>query len=276
VTPGYCNQAALTAERFLPHPFSPEPGLRLYKTGDLGRYRPDGTIEFLGRTDHQVKIRGFRVEPGEIAAVLQEHPAVAEAVVVAREVMPSKRLIAYVVSAPQLAPAPGELRRFLQARLPDYMVPALFVPLEALPLAPNGKVDYQALPTAETLRPQSDAAYVAPATEVERSIARIWQEVLQVDKVGIHDNFFDLGGHSLAMVQAHSQLQSLYSSDLSLVELFRYPTISTLASYISQQEHAPCVPGQSATRGTMRRGAIKRQRQLRQERRNAAQGTQHE
>jgi amino acid adenylation domain-containing protein len=267
VTIGYCNRAALTAERFLPHPFSEVAGARLYKTGDLGRYRPDGTIEFLGRSDQQVKIRGFRIELGEIETVLHEHPAIAEAVVVA----PSpQRLVAYLVAAQNPPPSPSELRRFLQAKLPDYMVPSFFVWLEALPLAPNGKVDRQALPDVETLRTGLDATYVAPATEVERTLAMIWQEVLHVEKVGIHDNFFDLGGHSLAMVHVHSKLQETYRSDLSLVDLFRYPTISALVSYVSQQEHEPFATGQSDARAEMRRGSIRRQRQLRQERRNAA------
>jgi acyl carrier protein len=150
------------------------------------------------------------------------------------------------------------------------MVPSRFVWLEALPLAPNGKVDHQALPEAETLRTGLDATYVAPATEVEQTMAMIWQEVLHVEKVGIHDNFFDLGGHSLAMVHVHSKLQELYRCDLSLVDLFRYPTISALVSYVSQQEREPFAAGQNDARAEMRRGSIRRQRQLRQERRNAA------
>ena len=240
VTLGYGNQAALTAERFLPHPFSAVPGARLYQTGDVGRYRPDGAIEFLGRADQQVKIRGFRIELGEIEAVLQEHPAVTDAVVVAREaqsvrdarshedISQNTRLVAYLVTNQNPHPTYSELRRFLQAKLPDYMVPALCVWLDTLPLAPNGKVDRQALPAAEMRSMAIDSTYVTPGTEVERTIAMIWQEVLQVDRVGMHDNFFDLGGHSLAMVQVHSKLQDIYSRDLSLVDLFRYPTISAL------------------------------------------------
>jgi amino acid adenylation domain-containing protein len=274
VTDGYCNRAALTAERFLPHPFSDAPGVRLYKTGDLGRHRPDGTIEFLGRTDQQVKIRGFRIELGEIEAVLQEHAAIREAVVIATS---PQHLAAYLVTTHQPPPSSNELRHFLQVKLPDYMVPSFFVWLEALPLAPNGKVDRQALSEAKTLYTELDTSYVAPATEVERTLAIIWQEVLQVEKVGMHDNFFDLGGHSLAMVHVHSKLQALYSRDLSLVDLFRYPTISALASYVSQQEHEPFTAGQSDARAQMRRDSIRRQRQLRQERRNAAQQrAQHE
>jgi amino acid adenylation domain-containing protein len=288
VTAGYCNQAALTAERFLPHPFSNGPGERLYKTGDVGRYRPDGTIEFLGRSDHQVKIRGFRIELGEIEAVLREHPAVTEAVVVSREerrgshsqedASQQQRLIAYLVTQQTPPPSPSELRHFLRAKLPDYMVPALFVWLTALPLAPNGKVDHQALPDAAMLGTGIDTTYVMPDSEVERTIAALWQEVLQVERVGIHDNFFDLGGHSLAMVQVHGKLQDIYGSDLSLVDLFRYPTISALASHVSQREDEPVAFGQSTARAETRRESVRRQRQLRQERRTQhhEQGAQHE
>jgi acyl carrier protein len=168
------------------------------------------------------------------------------------------------------APPQGELRRFLQARLPDYMMPALFVWLAELPHAPNGKVDYRALPAAATLRPASEAAYVAPASDIERGIARLWQEVLRVEKVGLHDNFFDLGGHSLAMVQVHGKLQSLYSYELSLVDMFRYPTISALVSYVNQQTPQPWSAGTGDERAATRRQAIARQRQRRQEQRHTA------
>jgi acyl-CoA synthetase (AMP-forming)/AMP-acid ligase II/acyl carrier protein len=289
VAVGYVNQVAFTAERFLPHPFSSVPGVRLYKTGDLGRYRPDGTIEFLGRIDHQVKIRGFRIELGEIEAVLHAHPGVADAVVVARErssrqlprrgpagsgalgpdeASHEQRLIAYLVPRQDPPPSPGELRRFLQAKLPDYMVPALFVRLEALPLAPNGKIDPQALPEAEELHRGLDATYVMPGTEAEHTIARVWQEVLHVDRVGIHDNFFDLGGHSLAMVQVHSTLQDIYSRALSLIDMFQYPTISALAKYVSQEESEPSAVQHSEARAETRREAMRRHRHSRQERRH--------
>jgi hypothetical protein len=264
------------------------PGARLYKTGDLGRYQPDGNIEFLGRIDHQVKIRGFRIELEEIAAVLQAHPAIASAVVVARaagnrqvpqsgqagsgalesdDTSQAQRLIAYLVPRQNSAPAPGELRRFLQQKLPAYMVPALFVPLAALPLAPNGKIALQALPVAEDMRPGFDATYVMPGTAAEQTIARVWQEVLHIDRVGIHDNFFDVGGHSLAMVQVHSKLQAIYSSALSLVDMFHYPTISALARYVSQAEQSPSAVQQSAGRAETRQESMRRHRQVRQERR---------
>jgi hypothetical protein len=275
------------------------PGARLYKTGDLGRYRPDGIIEFLGRTDHQVKIRGFRIELGEIEAALKEHPAIAEAVVIARDektapslqggtaesgtagqadVSRQKRLIAYLVTDQNPPPTPGELRRFLQAKLPDYMTPALFVRLDALPLAPNGKIDRQALPDADRLRTESDATYVAPHTEVEHAIALLWQDVLQVERVGVHDNFFDRGGHSLVMVQVHSALQALYGLDLSLVDMFRYPTVSALAQYIDRAEGEPSAVQHGDERAAMRQASSSRQRQSRQERRleHEAQRAQHE
>jgi acyl carrier protein len=288
VTGGYGNRSALTAERFLPHPYSHIPGARLYKTGDVGRYKPDGTIEFLGRIDHQVKIRGFRIELEEITAVLRAHPGIADAVVVARaaaghhipqsgqtgrstprleEVSDAKRLIAYLVPKQEPSPSPGDLRRFLQAKLPAYMVPAFFVPLAALPLAPNGKIDHQALPEVEDLRRGLDATYVMPGTETERTIAQVWQEVLHVERVGIHDNFFDLGGHSLAMVQVHSKLQAVYSNALSLIDMFHYPTISALAQYVSQEESTPSAAPHSEARAETRRESLRRQRQLRQERR---------
>jgi hypothetical protein len=287
VTVGYGNRVALTAERFLPHPYSHIPGARLYKTGDIGRYRPDGAIEFLGRIDHQVKIRGFRIELEEVAAVLQAHPEIADAVVVARavarrpipqsgqtgrstpgleEVSDEKRLIAYLVPKQEPPPSPGDLRRFLQAKLPAYMVPVFFVPLAALPLAPNGKIDHQALPEVEDFRRGLDATYVMPGTETERTIAQVWQEVLHVERVGIHDNFFDVGGHSLAMVQVHSKLQAIYSSAFSLLDMFRYPTISALAQYVSQEEGVPSAVSHSAARAETRRESLRRQRQLRQER----------
>jgi acyl carrier protein len=237
---GYLNRPELTAERFVPHPFSDEPGARLYRTGDLARYRPDGPLEFLGRLDHQVKLRGFRIELGEIEAVLGRHPAVREVIVVVREDVPGdRRLAAYVVPAQAPAPALAELRGFLKAHLPDYMVPSAFVPLEALPLTPNGKVDRRALPAPEGLRPELEAAYVAPRTEVERTIATVWQEVLRLEKVGLHDNFFDLGGHSLLLVQVYSKLQGVFSNALSIIDMFKYSTVEALATYLTQTKSEP-------------------------------------
>jgi len=232
---GYLNRPELTAQKFIPNPLNSNPASRFYKTGDLARYLPDGNIEFLGRIDHQVKVRGFRIELGEIEAVLSQHPGVREAVVAAREEeQGSKRLVAYTVFEPESIPTITELRRFLEEKLPSYMVPSAFVPLDALPLTPNGKVDRKALPADEALRPQLDVTYVMPQTEAEQKIAQVWQKALKIEKIGIHDSFFELGGHSLLLVQINSQLRELFNTDLSLIEMFRYPTVSALADYFSR------------------------------------------
>lgn len=235
VARGYLNRPELTAERFVPDPFSQDPEARLYKTGDLVRYQPDGNIEFLGRLDFQVKVRGFRIELGEIEAVLSQHPAVRDAVVVAREDVPGdKRLVAYVVPVATSAVQPGALREFLQSKLPDYMVPAAFVQLQALPLLPNGKVDRRGLPALEWER-QAATVYVSPSDGLEKAIAGIWQELLQVDQIGVDDSFFELGGHSLLIVQAHRRLSGIADRDLSITDMFRYPTIRALAEYLGRE-----------------------------------------
>jgi amino acid adenylation domain-containing protein len=240
---GYLNRPGLTAEKFIPNPFGDEPGTRLYRTGDLARYLPDGDIEFLGRIDHQVKIRGFRIELGEIEAVLSQHPVVKDAVVVASPTIGDgrgepgdKRLVAYVVTNRDQQLTAGELRGFLKERVPDYMVPAVFMFLDELPLMPSGKVDRRALPAPEGVRPELEAAYVAPQTEIEQTIAKVWREALGVDKVGVYDNFFDLGGHSLLVVQVRDKLQKAFGCDLPIVEMFRYPTIDALVKYLRQEE----------------------------------------
>jgi hypothetical protein len=238
LTRGYLNRPELTAEALLPHPFSHEPGARLYKSGDLVRYLPNGNLEFFGRMDHQVKIRGFRIEPGEIEAVLGQHPSVRQTVVVAREDAPGDtRLVAYVVSRQELPPPSSALRSFLQQQLPSYMVPSTFVGLDALPLTPNGKIDRQALPPPERLHLGLAVDYLAPRSEVERLIATVWQEVLQVEQVGIHDNFFELGGHSLSMIRVQSRLQEVCKRPVSVVDMFRYPTISSLAQHLTQAQN---------------------------------------
>jgi amino acid adenylation domain-containing protein len=230
---GYLNRPDLTAQKFIPNPFSYNPAARLYKTGDLARYRYDGTIEYLGRIDYQVKIRGFRIELGEIEAILGQHPAIQEAVVLVREDHPGeKRLVAYVVTSANSHVS--EFRSYLKSKLPDYMMPAAFVMLDSLPLTVNGKVDRRALPLPEIARPDLQVTYIAPTTEVEQTMTTVWQEVLQVEKVGINDNFFDLGGHSLLMVKVQNKLQELLSQELSILELFQYPTINSLANYLSE------------------------------------------
>jgi amino acid adenylation domain-containing protein len=235
---GYLNRPDLTAEKFILHPFSSEPGERLYKTGDLARYLPDGNIEFLGRTDHQVKIRGFRVEPGEIEIVLGQHIAVQQAVVVAREDVSggNKRLVAYVVSAQEQSPTVSELRNFLKEKLPDYMVPSAFVMLDTLPLTPNGKIDRRALPAPDTARPELERTYVAPRTLIEQTLTEIWTEVLRIEQVGIYDNFFELGGHSLLATQVISRVREAFQAEIPLRSLFEAPTVADLAVTLLQRE----------------------------------------
>ncbi|MBV9788631.1 MAG: amino acid adenylation domain-containing protein, partial [Chloroflexi bacterium] len=247
---GYHQRPDLTAERFIPNPFSDQIGSRLYATGDRARYLADGSLEFLGRTDEQIKIRGFRVEPGEIAAALRQHPYVRDAIVVAQRVGPGEqRLVAYVTEnqeprtqnqgaselgsrTPKGHPVLGsELRAFLRAQLPAHMIPAAFVVLDALPLTPSGKIDRRALPDPD-LQPAAEATYVVPHTPLEQTIAEVWRQVLQLDRVGTGDNFFDLGGHSLRLIQVQSQLQNRLQREIPLLDLFRYPTIRALADHL--------------------------------------------
>ncbi|AFZ23801.1 amino acid adenylation enzyme/thioester reductase family protein [Cylindrospermum stagnale PCC 7417] len=226
---GYLNRPELTHEKFIPHPFNSEK--RLYKTGDLARYRVDGSIDFLGRIDHQAKVRGFRIELGEIEAVLAQHPNVRDTVVIASE----NRLIAYVVPEQKTASSVNELRHFLKVNLPEYMIPSAFVFLEALPLNPNGKLDRRALPTPENLRPELTATYQSPQSEIEKTIANMWQDLLHLEKVGVNDNFFDIGGHSLLVVQLNNKLREILKRDLSVVEIFQNPTIKSLAQHLGKK-----------------------------------------
>jgi len=265
---GYLNRPELSAQKFIPNPFSDEPGSRLYKTGDLARYLSDGNIEFLGRIDQQVKIRGFRIELAEIESVLSHYPGVREVTVMVREDAPGdKRLVAYVVPHAGQALTTTDLRCFLEEKLPKYMVPSAFVLLEVLPLTPNGKVDRRALPVPEGLRDELTVDYVAPQSEMERTIAAIWQEVLQVEKVGIHDNFFDLGGHSLLVIQVHSKLRDTLNRELSVVDIFQHPTISALANYCSQEPSEKPSFQHTHDRAQSRKDSIKQQKQLRQKHR---------
>jgi amino acid adenylation domain-containing protein len=230
---GYLNCPELTAEKFIPHPFSNEPGVRLYKTGDLVRYLWDGSIEFLSRLDEQVKLRGFRIELGEVEAALEQHSAVRETVVrVHEDVSGEKRLVAYIVPVDIQGPSDRELRRFLKKQLPDYMVPSTFVKLHTLPLTPSGKVDRQALPRPDRLRPDLEEPFVAPCTVTEQRIADIWSHLLGLQWIGIHDNFFELGGHSLLAMQCMARLQAAFQMDLSVRCLFDTPTIADLAAYL--------------------------------------------
>ncbi|MBD2521399.1 non-ribosomal peptide synthetase [Nostoc sp. FACHB-133] len=233
---GYFNRPELTQEKFIPNPFKNSKfkiqNSKLYKTGDLARYLPDGSIEYLGRIDHQVKIRGFRIELGEIEAALSQHPHVQASCVMAREDnRGDKRLVAYIVLQPEQIPTVQELRSFLKEKLPEYMVPSAIVILESLPLTPNGKIDRRALP-----EPSSELRdkYVAPRTPIEEILALIWQQVLKVELVGRHENFFELGGHSLLATQFISRVRSRLKVEISLRELFAAPTIAELAPSIQQ------------------------------------------
>jgi amino acid adenylation domain-containing protein/FkbM family methyltransferase len=232
VARGYLRRAALTADRFVPDPFSADRGARLYRTGDRARWREDGELEFLGRVDEQVKVRGYRIEPGEIESVLAGHPAVGAAVVVAREDAPGdRRLVAYVVARDGSDPRASELRAHLSGRLPDYMVPGSFVVVDRLPLTPNGKVDRRALPAPEH-DPSRDEAYVAPRTPAEEVLAEIWAEVLGLERVGVEENFFALGGHSLVATRVTSRAREALGVELPLRALFEAQTVAGLAARV--------------------------------------------
>ncbi|WP_437835307.1 amino acid adenylation domain-containing protein [Sorangium sp. So ce1153] len=238
VASGYLGRPGLTAERFVPEPFGPAPGARMYRTGDLARYRADGTLEFLGRLDQQVKVRGHRIELGEIESVLAKHPGVRECAVALRQIhADDARLTAYVVPRDG-ALAPEALRSWLKERLPEAMTPSLFVELPALPLTPNGKIDRKALPAPAAQRADRAAAFVPTRTKIEQQLAEIWSELLRVERVGIDDSFFDLGGHSLLLTQLHARLRRELDPSLALVDLFRYPTIRTLAERLRRDEEA--------------------------------------
>ncbi|WP_375501417.1 amino acid adenylation domain-containing protein [uncultured Nostoc sp.] len=270
VARGYLNRPELSASKFIANPFSHEEGARLYKTGDLARYLRDGNIEYLGRIDNLVKIRGFRIELGEIEAVLSEHPQVQQAVVIAREDTPDdKRLVAYVVSN-QDQFSTSELRGFLKEKLPDYMVPSVFVMQSVLPLTSNGKVDRKALPTPDLSTSDLSEGFVAPSTPTEEILAKLWMEVLGRKQVGIYDNFFDIGGHSLLIIQVGNKVREIFNSNISVTDLFKYPTISNLAKYLSQEnnvEQTALAPSDELAK--KQKEAIKRQKQLMKQKRKA-------
>jgi amino acid adenylation domain-containing protein len=231
---GYHQRAALTAERFVPDPFSGRPGARLYKTGDLARRLPDGSFDYLGRNDAQVKIRGYRIETGEIAETLRAHPAVREAAVVAQAVKDGdRRLVAYLVRNSAVQPAVEELRSFVGHRLPGYMVPAAFLWLDTMPLTPTGKIDHRALPAVGSDR-ASDVGYRAPETTEERLVAATWSELLAIDRVGAYDDFFHLGGHSLNATQLISRVRELFGVELSLRNVFEHSTLAAFARLVRE------------------------------------------
>jgi acyl carrier protein len=267
----------LTGERFVPDSFGNVEGARLYRTGDQARYLPDGSIEYMGRIDHQVKLRGYRIELGEIEAALEEHEAVREAAVVVKGEAENYRLTAFVVSHRESASLVTELKNYLREMLPDHMVPSAFVVLEALPLTPNGKVDRKQLMSIEVNGQDREMAYLAPRNHLEEAIAKIWQDVLRVEKVGINDNFFDLGGHSLTLIEAHSKLRETAGIEIALIEMFHYPTIASLAMAsltIASPEGSSngvdeATAEQSLDRAERRREKTRQQREFRGTRRTA-------
>jgi hypothetical protein len=238
---GYLNRPALTAERFIPNPFSREPGARLYRTGDLASYQPNGNIEFLGRSDSQVKIRGYRVELGEIEANLNQHPSVQHSVALVRQDPQTghQQLVAFAVPNPGTAPTPSELQGFLKEKLPEYMVPSIVVMLDRLPLTPSGKVDRCALPTPERSRDLLGDEYVAPRTAAEEALATVWSQVLGVDRIGIHDSFFELGGHSLLATQVISRIRDIFRLDVRLRTIFEAPTVAEMSQALIAREKNP-------------------------------------
>ena len=256
VARGYLNRPELTAEKFVAHPFSSNPAARLYRTGDRARYRADGTIEFLGRYDQQIKLRGHRIEPGEIEAVLRQHEGVRDCVVhVYEPATDDRRLAAYVVPAGESSTLAAELRQFLEPKLPGCMVPSAFVWLDKLPLTPNGKVNRQALPMPDETRPSLATAFAAPRTDMEKRIAKLWRELLRVQTVGLHDNFFDLGGNSLLVVQEQVRLRDDVGVNVPVVRLFQYPTVASLADFLGNDRQTPSLTS-TRDRGQRRRVAV--------------------
>ena len=235
VTNGYLFRPDLTAERFIPNPFSARRGARLYKTGDIARYLPNGEIDFLGRRDLQVKIRGYRIELGEIESTLHQHPTVKDVLVLVRDDLPTGRgIVAYVVGEAEVAPDPGTLRRFLEEKLPRHMVPSAFVLLDAIPLTSSGKADRQALPLPEAAPISRARTFTAPESAVEATLARIWAEVLGVDRVGVDENFFELGGHSLLATQIVTRVRHELRVELPMRHLFEAPTIASLGAIVQE------------------------------------------
>jgi amino acid adenylation domain-containing protein len=239
VARGYWRRPELTETRFLPDPFDPVPGRRMYRTGDLARYRRDGQIQLIGRTDHQVKLRGHRIELGEIEVVIERHPEVLQAVVALHGEGNGQQLIACIKQSGDTMDT-GNLRSWLQERLPDYMVPSSFIALEEIPLTPNGKVDRKQLPKPKASTRETLIPIASPRNRLEEQLVQIWSEILGVDRVGVRDNFFDLGGHSLLLIRVHARLRQELDSDVAVIDLFRYPTIESMASWLNRrsQSHA--------------------------------------
>lgn len=252
---GYLNRPELSAEKFIPNPFSDEPGARLYKTGDLVRYLADSNIEFLGRIDNQVKIRGFRIELGEIETALAQHLAVRETVVIDREDIPGdKRLVAYIVFKRAHSAPIEELHHFLKQKLPSYMMPSAFVLLDTLPLTPNGKVDRRILPAPDQIRQEPGKTFVAPRDELELQLTKIWEKVLGIHPVGVKDNFFDLGGHSLLTARLVAEIAKVMNQKLPLAAIFQLSTVEQLASIIRKESDASAESASDVKQGVKSSG----------------------
>ncbi len=238
---GYLGEDRLTQERFVDNPFTGRAGDRLFKTAERGRYLPDGNVQWIGRMDRQMNIRGLRIEPDEIEAALARHPAVKNAAAIIRESGGDKKLVAYFTCDHESEPRASELRRHLRTTLPQYMIPAAFVRLDGFPLTPNGKVDYRALPAPDGLDAPSSTGYVAPRTPMEKLIAEVWREVLGVERIGVYDNFFDLGGHSLLSLKAISRIEKLTGRRIAPGEII-YHTVEQLAAAREEQSAANAEP----------------------------------
>jgi amino acid adenylation domain-containing protein len=246
VARGYWRRPELTETRFLPDPFDPVPGRRMYRTGDLARYRRDGQIQLIGRTDHQIKLRGHRIELGEIEAVIERHPEVLQAVVEPHGEGNGQQLIAWIKQAGDTMDT-GNLRSWLQERLPDYMVPSSFLVLEEIPLTANGKVDRKRLPKPKASARETSTPITSPRNRLEEQLVQIWSEMLGVDRVGVRDNFFDLGGHSLLLIRVHARLRQELDSDVAVIDLFRYPTIESMVSWLNRRSQShPITAGANA------------------------------
>jgi acyl carrier protein len=251
---GYVNLPSVTAERFVPDPFSSDLGARLYRTGDLARWNSDGLLEFLGRIDQQIKIRGHRIEPGEIEAWLRARPEVQDAAVVAQDGQPGgKRLVAYVVTRDGALFDRNGLRDYLERHLPDYMVPSTFVSIDALPLTPNGKLDRKALPRPESV---VEAPVPRPRTLVEEVMCGIWASALDVDNIGLEDDFFELGGHSLLAAQVVTQIQQIFHIEIGLQQIFETPTVAGLAELIEMAFRSGRAGGLAAFESVERNGPV--------------------
>jgi hypothetical protein len=257
---GYWKHPEMTAERFVSDPFSGRSGERLYRTGDRVRWRPDGSLEFLGRLDHQVKIRGFRIELGEIEATLAQHPQVQETAVIVRDHNSEKNLVAYVVGSHANITS-HDLRQYLRERLPDYMVPGTVVFLRQMPLTPNGKLDRQALPAPATKASENSGVPAAWGSDLEKQIAAIWRNLLHISNVHPEDNSFDLGGHSLLATRMRDALLETLAKDVAIIDLFTYPTIRSLARYLDNHNQPAAGSGMVLDRVERRREYLKRKKQ---------------